>query len=267
MAGAMFSSLSSVFFDFSPYTAVFVVVVFFFAGVIKGLVGFGMPLFAISVLATIMPLTTAIAANVGPSLITNIRQALRGPYFLVLLRRLWPFLVPAIGLIWVGVGIQVRIDPAYPGLMLGVLAVLFALVSFLGLQPRLAPHLEKPVGACVGVVNGLITGVTGIFIIPGGLFLQSLGLKRDELVQALGLLFMMSTATIGLVFSFSALMTPSLVVLSIMAIPTALTGMRIGEKLRARLSEELFRTLFLAGIGVIGGSLIVRNLLTLMSAQ
>lgn len=247
-----------------PAMAVFVVLVFFLAGIIKGVVGFGMPLFAITVLASTMPLSMAIATNVGPSLITNVVQAFRGPYLVALFKRLWLFLIPAIGLIWFGIAIQVQVDPAYPGLALGVLAILFALVSFSKLKLTVPPQRERLAGFLVGIVNGIVTGITGVFIIPGGLFLQALGMKRDELVQALGLLFMLSTFTIGVVFTVKALMTPALAALSVLAIPPALVGMRIGEALRKRLSEELFRMLFLSGIGVIGLSLVIRNGAALM---
>ncbi|MEM1285780.1 MAG: sulfite exporter TauE/SafE family protein [Pseudomonadota bacterium] len=255
----MADTLLNLFANLDAGMATFVVVVFFLAGIIKGVVGFGMPLFAITVLAFVMPLSAAIATNVGPSMVTNVVQALRGPYFLALLKRLWPFLVPAIGLIWFGIGIQVQVDPAYPGLALGVLAILFALVSFSKLKLAIPQHRERVVGFLIGIVNGIVTGITGIFIIPGGLFLQALGLKRDELVQALGLLFMLSTLTIGIVFTIRSLMTPGLVLLSLLAIVPGLLGMRIGEALRKRLSEELFRVLFLSGIGIIGLSLVIRN--------
>lgn len=252
-------AVAAAFADLDPGLAALVMVVFFLAGIIKGLVGFGMPLFAITVLAATMPLSTAIAANIAPSFVTNVVQAFRGPHLVAILRRLWPFLVPAIGLIWVGIAIQVRVDPAIPGFVLGVLATLFAAISFSPFRPRLPAHLEKPVGFLVGIVNGVVTGITGIFILPGGLYLQALELKRDELVQALGLLFMLSTFTIGVLFTVKAILTPALAALSLLAVVPALVGQRIGERLRSRISEALFRQLFLAGLGVIGLSLVVRN--------
>lgn len=245
-------------------TTALVMFVFFLAGTIKGVVGFGLPLFAISVLASVISLPAAIAANVGPSLVTNARQALRGPYLVSLIKRLWPFLVPAIALTWVGIAIQVRVNPAYPGLVLGALAVIFAAVSFSKVQLTLKPEHEKLVGVFVGIVNGVVTGITGIFVLPGGLYIQALGLSRDELVQALGILFLVSTIAIGGIFIAKSLMTPSLAALSVLAIFPAVAGMSIGERLRSRISEAMFRKLFLAGIAVIGGSIILRNGLMLM---
>ena len=260
----MLHPLAAMFHTLDLATVAFVVMVFLLAGIIKGSVGFGMPLFAITVLAFTMPLSAAIATNVAPSLISNVFQAFRGPYLVALLKRLWPFLVPAIGLIWLGIVIQVQVNPAYPGLVLGILAILFSALSASKLQLSVSPEQEKPVGFVLGVFNGIMAGVTGIFIIPSGLYLQALGLKRDELVQALGLVFMFSTAAIGIIFTAKAIMTSSLAILSVLAVPAALIGMRLGEGLRKRLSEELFRRFFLFGIAVIGLSLVVRNAAALL---
>ena len=262
----MLDTLLAAFLSLDPQRVALVAAVFFAAGIIKGVVGFGMPLFAITVLASTMPLAVAIATNVGPSLVTNIRQAFRGPHLVALLKRLWPFLIPAIGLIFVGIAVQVRVDAAIPGLALGVLAILFVLVSASGFRLQLAPRHEKPVGFAVGVVNGIVTGITGIFIIPGGLYIQALGLKRDELVQALGLLFLLSTGTIGVLFTYKAIMTLELAVLSALAVPFAFAGMAIGERLRPLLSEETFRRMFLAGIAILGASLVVRNAASLLAS-
>ena len=262
--GDFLRTSGTAFADLDPGTALLVMGVFFIAGIIKGVVGFGMPLFAITVLAASMPLTTAIAANIAPSFITNIVQAFRGPHLGALFKRLWPFLVPAIGLIWVGIAIQARVDPALPGFLLGLLAMGFAAISFSPFKPRLSARLEKPVGFAVGLVNGVVTGITGIFILPGGLYLQALNLKRDELVQALGLLFMLSTFTIGVLFAVKAILTPALTALSLLAVVPALIGQRIGERLRWRISEALFRTLFLSGLALIGLSLVIRNAAALL---
>lgn len=260
----MIDAIVQAFLSLDPATTALVMFVFFLAGIIKGVVGFGLPLFAVSVLASVISLPAAIAANVGPSLVTNVRQAFRGPYLVMLIKRLWPFLVPAIALTWVGIAIQVRVNPAYPGLVLGTLAVVFAAVSFSKVQLSLKPQHEKPIGVLVGIVNGVVTGITGIFVLPGGLYIQALGFSRDELVQALGLLFLVSTIAIGGIFVAKSLMTPGLAALSFLAIFPSVAGMSIGERLRSRISEAMFRKLFLAGIAVIGVSLILRNALALM---
>ena len=56
-------------------------VIFVMAGVIKGVLGMGLPTFAIGVLSLIIPPVEAAGMLVIPSLLTNIWQLLNGPHF------------------------------------------------------------------------------------------------------------------------------------------------------------------------------------------
>ena len=49
---------------------------------------------------------------------------------------------------------------------------------------------ETWLGLIMGTATGAITVATGIFVIPGTPYIQSLQFERDKLVQALGLSFM-----------------------------------------------------------------------------
>ncbi|MET3585313.1 hypothetical protein ABID21_001415 [Pseudorhizobium tarimense] len=45
----------------------------------------------------------------------------------------------------------------------------------------------------VGLTTGIVTGATGVFVIPAVPYVQALGFNKDGLVQALGLSFTVST--------------------------------------------------------------------------
>ncbi|MEI9914951.1 MAG: hypothetical protein WDN29_03155 [Methylovirgula sp.] len=55
------------------------------------------------------------------------------------------------------------------------------------------PAHEPWIGAFMGAATGVVTGATGINVIPAVPYLQSLDLERDDLIQALGLSFTVST--------------------------------------------------------------------------
>ena len=57
---------------FAPFTLVFVCLVFFIAGAVKGVVGLGMPTVAIGLLAILMPPAQAAALVIVPALVTNL---------------------------------------------------------------------------------------------------------------------------------------------------------------------------------------------------
>src|SRR5512140_1938897 len=60
---------------------------FLLAGVVKGVIGMGLPTVAMGLLAVVMPPAEAAALLVVPSLVTNVWQMLAGPYLKRLLRR------------------------------------------------------------------------------------------------------------------------------------------------------------------------------------
>jgi uncharacterized membrane protein YfcA len=50
----------------------------------------------------------------------------------------------------------------------------------------------------VGAATGILTGLTGSFVMPAVLYLQALQLNRNELVQAMGISFSVPTLVLGL---------------------------------------------------------------------
>ena len=66
---------------------VVIAVAFIVAGIAKGAIGMGMPPIAIGLMSFALPLESAIAIMVLPTMFTNIWQAIYGGGFVVLMRR------------------------------------------------------------------------------------------------------------------------------------------------------------------------------------
>src|SRR3546814_10582306 len=75
---------------------------FVLAGAVKGVVGFGLPTVSLALLTVAFGLPQAMALMLAPAFVTNLWQALAGGRSLVLLRRLWPFLLMATVTVWLG---------------------------------------------------------------------------------------------------------------------------------------------------------------------
>ena len=95
--------------------------------------------------------------------------------------------------------------------------------------------------------------MTGSFVVPGVMYLQALDLPRDMLVQAMGMLFMVSTLGLALALGGSGFLTVDLGVQSAAALVPALVGMYLGQKIRRMLSETQFRRAFFVAILILGG--------------
>ncbi|MBP3002003.1 sulfite exporter TauE/SafE family protein, partial [Acinetobacter baumannii] len=105
----------------------------------------------------------------------------------------------------------------------------------------------------IGYIGGAVTVATGVIIIPIVPYLQSLHLKRDELVQALGLTFTVSTICLAVFLHHNPMSGITLDYrLSFAALLAALIGMWIGKKIRYRLNEQIFRRIFFIGLMSLG---------------
>jgi uncharacterized membrane protein YfcA len=100
--------------------------------------------------------------------------------------------------------------------------------------------------------------MTGSFVVPGVMFLQAIGLSRDMLVQAMGMLFTASTLALALALEGNNLLTTQLSLVSATAVIPAAIGMVAGQRVRRNLSEDRFRRIFFIGIFLLGAYIIAK---------
>ena len=237
---------------FAPTTTLIIAGTFLLAGTVKGLIGLGLPTVSLGLLSAVFDLPTAMALLIVPSLATNLFQALAGGNLRALIRRLWPFLAMAFITIWIGAQALTRIDLDLLSGLLGIVLVAYAVVSLAGFTLSIPSSREAWSGPLLGAVNGVLTGMTGSFVVPGVMFLQAIGLPRNMLVQAMGMLFLVSTLGLALALRSAHLMPDSLAIASLLAFFPALVGMVAGQAIRHRLSEARFRQVFFLAILVLG---------------
>ncbi|MBU8542082.1 MULTISPECIES: sulfite exporter TauE/SafE family protein [Roseomonadaceae] len=232
--------------------------VFLLAGMVKGLIGLGLPTIAIGLLALAMPPAEAAALLLVPSLVTNLVQAM-GPGWRDLLRRFWPMLLALLPGTLAGIGLLT----GGGALALGLLGLALGIYGGWGLLAppfRLTPRAERWSALPVGLAGGLITGATGVFVMPVVPWLGALGLSRDMLVQALGLSFLAATLALGLALALAGQVTPVAAGASLLALPPALLGQAIGGRLRGRIPPLLFRRIFFGSLLLLGAQLAWRGL-------
>ena len=235
----------------------FIGVVFALAGLVKGVIGLGLPTISMGLLAlTMMPLQAA-AILVLPSFLTNVWQTAAGPSLMAALRRLWPMLLGICLGTWAGAGLMTSANPKYSGVLLGGALVIYALTSFRAMKFSVQKTREPWLGPIVGALTGLITAATGVFVIPAVPYLQGIGLEKEELVQALGLSFTVSTLALTINIARAGALDVAVAAPTLVALAAACAGMWIGQILRVRLSPEVFRNCFFVGLLLLGVYLVI----------
>ncbi|MEM9370098.1 MAG: sulfite exporter TauE/SafE family protein [Pseudomonadota bacterium] len=243
-----------------PVTVALVVGAFFFGGIVKGTIGLGLPVVVLATLVLVMPLTDAIAIFLLPGIITNIWQATNGPHLRELVARLWPFLAAAIFGIVLGVSVLAGSSSDPMVAVLGVMLIIYSVYSLIA--PRLpAPGRHEVWMAPASASSaGMLFGMTGLFIVPGILYLESLRLPRDVFVQALGLTFITITSTMAVSLTRYSLLTWEHVTISAVALLPVFLGLWLGRRMRHRISEDGFRKVFFVALIIVGVYMIARNL-------
>jgi uncharacterized membrane protein YfcA len=237
-----------------------VTITFLVAGSVKGVIGLGLPTVSLALLTVTVGLQPAMALLLVPSFVTNIWQATTGGNGRVIIARIWLFLLAATITVWLGAGALTRVHVSILSSLLGILLIVYSLLSLTRLQVSIPRASEVWVGPIVGTINGVLTGMTGSFVVPGVLYLQAIGLPRDMLIQAMGMLFTASTVALAVALGGRNLLTLELGAISTAAVLPAIAGMILGQRLRRRLSETSFRRVFFLSLLALGAYIVVRSL-------
>ena len=86
------------------------------------------------------------------------------------------------------------------------------------------------------------------------------GQKQQDLVQALGISFTVSTLALAATLAQGGALSLSIAGASLLGLAAALVGMAIGQQVRSRVREETFRFCFFLGLLLLGGHLALRPL-------
>jgi len=233
---------------------------FFLAGIVKGVAGMGLPTVAMGILGAMMSPVSAASLLVIPSFVTNFWQLFTGPDFLFLIKRFWLMMLGIVVGTLAGSWLLTSANPEYASVGLGPALILYAVHSLWAKPLSVPARLERLLSPVIGLTTGAISGATGIFTLPAVPYLQAIGLSKDDLIQALGLSFTVSTIALAAGLARGGAFHLGNIALSALAVIPSLLGMRVGKTVRERISAATFRLWFLIFLAVLGLELVVRPL-------
>ena len=231
---------------------------FVVAGLVKGLIGMGLPTVAMGLLGSLTTPSEAAAYLVIPSLITNVWQFLSGGRRLALIRRMWPMLLAVLVVTWASAGLIAGKGAGQSAAWLGAALILYALIGLAKVQLAVPRSWETWLSPAVGAATGVVTGATGVFVVPAVPYLQALAFDKDDLVQALGLAFIVSTIALAAGLASRGAFQIAEASASALCTAPALAGMALGQIVRARVAAQAFRRIFFIGLAALGAELLIR---------
>ncbi|ORE93488.1 hypothetical protein ATO13_12461 [Stappia sp. 22II-S9-Z10] len=233
------------------------------AGFVKGAVGFAMPMVMISGIGSLVAPELALAALILPTLIANTAQALRGGLdaAVAAARAHWPYV--AIVAVFIVFSAQlVNLLPARVlFLAIGVPVTLFAVLQLGGRRIRLSGHHQTALSVGLGIVAGLIGGVSGVWGPPTVIYLTSLDTPKDEQLRVQGIVYGIGAVMLTLAHIGSGVLNAATLPLSALLVVPAMIGMRIGMGVSGRMDQNRFRQATLAVLVIAGLNLVRRGLM------
>ncbi len=233
---------------------------FLLAGFVKGVIGLGLPTVSMGLLTLVMAPAKAASLLIVPSFVTNVWQLAAGPSFRRLAYRLWPMLAGVVLGTLAGTGVLTGSHAGQAAVALGLMLMVYAGLGLTSVRFAAPRSAEWWLGPLIGVLTGLVTAATGVFVIPAVPYLGALGLDKEDMIQALGLSFTISTIALAAALAAAGAFAIRDIGASTAALAPALLGMAAGGALRGRFSEKTFRRVFFGGLLVLGAHLASRAL-------
>ena len=243
-----------------PLPLIVATLTFLLAGFVKGVIGLGLPTVSMGLLSLVMAPAKAASLLIVPSFVTNVWQLAAGPSFGRLARRLWPMLAGVVVGTLAGTGLLTEAMRASGGRARASADALRRAGSHLRALLGI-PGGEWRLGPLIGALTGLATAATGVFAIPAVPYLGALSLDKEDMIQALGLSFTVSTIALAAALAAGGAFALGEIGASTLALAPALLGMAAGGAVRGRFSEQTFRRVFFGGLLVLGAHLASRAVL------
>ncbi len=238
-------------------------VVALFSGLVKGVVGFGMPMIMVSGLASFLPVETALATLIIPTLVSNTWQAFRYGWRAVV-ESIWKYRIfLGVMLVLLVVSAQmIRIIPqGILFLIIGAPIIFFALIQLLGWKLRIPKSRKTVAEIMLGFISGVVGGVSGVWGPPLVAYLTAMNTSKLEQMRVQGVVYGLGAMMLTLAHIRSGVLTfPAAQVSAAMVIP-ALAGVALGFRVHDRIPQEKFRTLTLIVLIFAGLNLIRRGIM------
>ncbi|RFU12550.1 sulfite exporter TauE/SafE family protein [Rhodobacteraceae bacterium W635] len=236
----------------------------FFGGVVKGVVGFALPLVMISGLGALLPPEIALAALLLPAALTNMWQAFRQGLAAAALslRGHWPFM--AIGLAVMAVTAQfVLAVPQWAFFaIIGGPVVVYSALQLAGVPIRVPAHRRGVATVLFGGLAGILGGFSAVFGPPTVAYLISRDTQKAEQVRVQGMMYFLGNVLLFGAHLRSGVLNADTIPLSALMLLPAAAGMWLGFRLQDRMNRAQFLratlvVLLLAGLNLVRRAIFV----------
>ncbi|MEL6690537.1 MAG: sulfite exporter TauE/SafE family protein [Pseudomonadota bacterium] len=227
------------------------------AGIVKGIVGFAMPMVIISGLTTFLSPELALAGLILPTVVTNgfqaLRQGVRAAWKSI--RPFWLFLGVGAGMLIITSQFVLAIPQAVFLIGLGGLVTLYAVATLAGV-PLVLSAQSKMVSIGMGAFAGAVGGISGIWGPMTVAYLTAYQLPKADQMRVQGMVYGLGAVLLVGAHISSGVLTLATAKFSAFLIAPAVIGLWIGFRIQDRMDQARFKqatliVLLLAGLNLL----------------
>jgi uncharacterized protein len=227
----------------------------FLAGLLKGFTGLGFSTCALPFLVLAVGLKAAVALVLVPAIASNILLLWRVGHVPETIKRFWPMYVALVPGVANGISLLVWVDGTTAARGLGLITILYAGISLWRPNLQLSASFEIPMQLPVGLLNGLLTGLTGSQIIPLLPYMMGLRLEPDRFVQAVNVAVTFTSTLMLIGLGVAGLLPKQMALISVLGVVPASIGTWLGSSARTLVPTATFRMLVLYTLLFLGAML------------
>lgn len=231
-----------------------------FAGVVKGTVGFAMPLIMLSGLSAFMDPKLALAALILPTVAANAVQTFRKGLAQVMetLRAFWRYLLIVCVMIFIAAqGVALIPTRVFFG-VLAVPVIALSLIQLFGVRLTIRPERHKISQWIMGGISGILGGLAGTWGPTTVLYLLAIDTPKAKQMVIQGVIYGLGSVVLLSAHLKSGILNTTTFPFSALFIIPALIGMQIGFQIQDRLNQEVFRKVTLVLL-IVGGLNLLRR--------
>ncbi len=217
------------------------------SGVIKGSIGFGMPLVMLSGLSTFLDPKLALAGMIFPILFSNALQAFRTGVAPAIeaTRIAWRYIL----IVCIAIFAAAQLVPVIPSgafyFVLGIPVLILSLVQLMGLRLIIPVRHRGWAEWAVGLISGILGGLAGTWGPTTVLYLLAIEMQKARQVIVQGIIYGAGSVTLLFAHLRSGILNVQTIPFTLVLLPTALIGMWIGFQIQDKLDQEKFRKITL----------------------
>ncbi len=243
-----------------PIIVIVIILAVMAGGLIKGTIGFGMPMVALPLIAFAVPVTTAMILLCAPIFLTNFLQ-IKFKQGISSYRFLPMFLFLVVGLI-IGARLILEINLNTITQIIAILIIFAAVINCFGfkINDNINKKREKIITSFIGFGSGILGGLSTVYGPPMLAYLVAVDLPKEKFVRTVSTMYFIGSFPLYGSLIYYGFATKQDLVMSLLLIIPALIAQQIGTKIRDKINQKQFRNCILVTLVILGIMLFIKTI-------